>query len=138
MNKKSFTLVEIMIVLAIILLLAAIAILNIFNTNRTANAATARTNIRALSKAADLYSTAHNGAYPVNAAAIVPYIATATSLCASTAALPVQGYVYDCTGLTAAGYTLTATPASATTGDTVFSVTTGGTVKEAAYTAPKP
>jgi len=137
-NRKGFTLVEIMIVVAIIALLAAIAIPNLLSAKRTANTAAAKANIRALSTAAEVYATGHNGAYPADAAAIAPYIAPATVLCASTIAAPVQGYVYDCTGLAATGYTLTATPASVTAGDTTFTVTTGGVIAEAAYVPPAP
>ncbi len=138
MNRKGFTLVEIMIVVAIIALLAAIAIPNLLSAKRTANTAAAKANIRALSTAAEVFATGHNGAYPVGAAAIAPYIAPATVLCASSAAAPVQGYVYDCSGLLATGYTLTATPASATAGDTTYSVTTGGVITETPYAAPAP
>ncbi len=137
-NRKGFTLVEIMIVVAIIALLAAIAIPNLLSAKRTANTAAAKANIRALSTAAEVYATGHNGAYPADATEIAPYIAPATVLCASTADAPVQGYVYNCTGLAATGYTLTATPASATAGDTVFSVTTGGVITETAYVEPEP
>ncbi len=136
MRKKGFTLVEIMIVVAIIALLAAIAIPNLLSAKRTANTAAAKANVRALSTAAEIYATGHNGAYPANTAALVPYIAAATSLCGSSAAAPVQGYVYSCAGLTGAGYTITATPASATAGDTTYSVTTGGVITETAYVAP--
>jgi len=133
MNRKGFTLVEIMIVVAIIALLAAIAIPNLLSAKRTANTAAAKANVRALSTAAEIYATGHNGAYPATVAALSPYIAAATSLCASTAAAPVQGYVYNCTGLAAGGYTLIATPASTTAGDTTFSVTIGGVITETPF-----
>jgi type II secretion system protein G len=136
MNKKGFTLVEIMIVVAIIALLAAIAIPNLLSAKRTANTAAAKANIRALSTAAEVYATGHNGAYPADSTAIASYIAPATTLCSSSESSPVQGYVYDCSGLSATGYTLTATPASATAGDTIFSVTTGGVITETAYSTP--
>ena len=134
MNRKGFTLVEIMIVVAIIALLAAIAIPNLLSAKRTANTAAAKANIRALSTSAEVYATGHNGAYPANTAAITPYIAAAATLCASSAAAPVQGYIYNCTGLAAGGYTVTATPASTTAGDTTYSVTTGGVITETAFT----
>ena len=138
MDRKGFTLVEIMIVVAIIALLAAIAIPNLLSTKRTANTAAAKANIRALSTAAEVFATRNNGAYPADAAEIAPDIVPATVLCASTIAAPVQGYVYDCTGLAVTGYTLTATPASVTAGDTTFTVTTGGVISEAAYVPPEP
>ena len=101
---------------------------NLLSAKRTANTAAAKANIRALSTAAEVFATGHNGAYPVDAAALTPYIAAATGLCASTTAAPVQGYVYNCSGLSVGGYTLTATPASTTAGDTTFTVTTGGVI----------
>ena len=130
-NRKGFTLVEIMIVVAIIALLAAIAIPNLLSAKRTANTAAAKANIRALSTAAEVYATGHNGTYPT-ATEVIPYIASAATLCGATT----QGYAYVCTGMAAAGYTITATPASATGGDTTFSVTTGGVITETAYTPP--
>ncbi len=128
MNRKGFTLVEIMIVVAIIALLAAIAIPNLMSAKRTANTAAAKANVRALSTAAEVFATGHNGTYPttvdsVAATGIVPYIAAATTLCGNT----VQGYGYVCT-LAATGYTFTATPESATTGDTTWVAVTGGVI----------
>ena len=131
MNRKGFTLVEIMIVVAIIALLAAIAIPNLLSAKRTANTAAAKANIRALSTAAEVYATANNGSYPDTVAKLAGYITQATVLCASTADAPQQGYYYGCTTLAAGGYTLTATPAVAgTSGDKTFSVTTGGVITE--------
>jgi prepilin-type N-terminal cleavage/methylation domain-containing protein len=135
MKKKGFTLVEIMIVVAIIALLAAIAIPNLLSAKRTSNTATAKANIRALSTAAEVYATGHNGVYPADAAAISSYMAPATTLCSSSAASPAQGYVYNCSGLSSSGYALTATPASATAGDMVFSVATGGVITETPYSS---
>jgi len=125
LNRKGFTLVEIMIVVAIIALLAAIAIPNLLSAKKTANMAAAKANIRALSTAAEVYATGHNGTYPT-AAEVVPFISSAATLCAAT----VQGYAYDCTGMTSAGYTITATCSPNLTGDTSFSVTTGGVITE--------
>ena len=136
MNRKGFTLVEIMIVVAIIALLAAIAIPNLMSAKRTANTAAAKANVRALSTAAEVFATGHSGTYPstvdsVAATGIVPYIAAAETLCGET----VQGYVYVCT-LATTGYTITATPSGATAGDTTFTVETGGNIEEEPYVAP--
>ena len=128
MNRKGFTLVEIMIVVAIIALLAAIAIPNLMSAKRTANTAAAKANVRALSTAAEVFATGHNGTYPttvdiVPATGIVPYIAAAETLCGKT----VQGYGYVC-ALATAGYTFTAPPESPTTGDTTWVAVTGGII----------
>ncbi len=81
MNRKGFTLVEIMIVVAIIALLAAIAIPNLLQARITANTAAAKANVRALATAAETYSTANAGAYPADVATLATFIASASSYC---------------------------------------------------------
>ncbi len=121
MNKKGFTLVEIMIVVAIIALLAAIAIPNLLQARITANTAAAKANVRSLSTAAETYSTANNCAYPADVAALATFISSATAYCGQT----VQGYAYTCT-LAATGYTIVGAPVSAQSGTTTYTATTGG------------
>ncbi len=123
MNRKGFTLVEIMIVVAIIALLAAIAIPNLLQARITANTAAAKANVRSLSTAAETYSTANAGAYPADVAALTTFIASAGSYCGSL----VQGYNYACT-LSSTGYTIVATAGSAQTGTTTYTATTGGSL----------
>ena len=128
MNRKGFTLVEIMIVVAIIALLAAIAIHNLLSARMTANTAAAKANIRSLSTAAETYSTANNGAYPDTVARLTTFIGSAGSYCADAAggATSVQGYQYRCT-MTDGGYSLVANPVTVgTTGSTTYTATTGG------------
>jgi len=123
MNRKGFTLVEIMIVVAIIALLAAIAIPNLLQARITANTAAAKANVRSLSTAAETYSTANAGGYPADVAALTTFIASAANYCASPSL--VQGYSYTCT-LSSTGYTIVAAPGSAQTGTTTYTATTGG------------
>ncbi len=126
MNKKGFTLVEIMIVVAIIALLAAIAIPNLLSARRTANTAAAKANVRSLSTAAETFSVAHSGTYPANVTELATFINSADSYCGAAGTAGIQGYYYACT-LAATGYTIVATPVTpGTTGDTVYSATTGG------------
>ncbi len=64
-SKKGFTLVEIMIVVAIIVLLAAIAIPNLLRARLSANEATAIAAMRTLSTAMESYRAAQSPpAYP--------------------------------------------------------------------------
>ena len=139
MNRKGFTLVEIMIVVAIIALLAAIAIPNLLSAKKTANTAAAKANVRALSTAAEVSATGHDGKYPPDVTALGQYITPAGTLCDATKQ-PIQGFNYTCTYVTAtdAGYSFTAEPASETSGDKTFTVTTGGVIVEAVYPAATP
>ena len=127
LNKSGFTLVEIMIVVAIIALLAAIAIPNLLRARLSSNDSLAQSTLRAMSTAAETFGTANNGNYPTDIDALTdatpPYLNTA--YCDTT----VSGYEFSCdfgTGY----YTFTATPVTeGTTGTTVYTIKTGGVLE---------
>lgn len=125
LTNQGFTLVEIMIVVAIIALLAAIAIPNLLRAKISANDALAQSTLRTMSTSSETYATANNGSYPLNMSSLTG--ATPAYLqedyCDGVAR---SGFTYACTW-GAGSYSFSATPVTlGTSGTTVFTVTTGG------------
>jgi len=134
MKRKGFTLVEIMIVVTIIALVAAIVIPNLVSARRAANQAAAKANVRNFATAAETFAISHAGAYPsaitgVTNGSLVDFMSSAASFCAANnAATTVQGYNYRC-ALAASGYTFTAEPQTLnTSGNYTYTATTGAVI----------
>ncbi len=133
-SRRGFTLVEIMIVVAIIALLAAIAIPNLLRARHNANEAASISAMRSLSTAMESYRAAQTPpSYPTNLAALSnstpPYIDTALAGATASGSAK-QGYYYTYSRVNANQYTVTSSPAvSGTTGSRVFFVDESGVIR---------
>ena len=120
--KKAFTLVEIMLVVLVIALLAAIAIPNMLRARQMAHESSAQATLKSIANALETYA-ASNSQYPLVTTSLIgvtpPYLSkdffTGTH----------NGYVFAAS-LTVATYNVTAIPASSGGGTTSYTISTGG------------
>ena len=132
-NLHGFTLVEIMIVVAIIALLAVIAIPNVLRGRATANESASTGNMRALVNGLEMYR-ATNNEYPDDWQADLytdaepDYGPPSFNLDLGTGAV-VQGYTYVYTQNSATTYDLNAYPTTTSDGTRSFHVDQTGVVR---------
>ncbi len=74
LSSPSFTLIEIMIVVAVILVLAFMVIPSMLRANATSNEVSAMANLRSLYSGLVMYSANNNGVYPTQLSDMSSYI----------------------------------------------------------------
>lgn len=139
-GQSGFSAIELLVVVAIILLIAAIALPNLFGARKKANEASAVASVKAIQTAESVYLSAYpdkgysgslanlgsNGSTcetpsPTNACLIDPILASGLK----------DGYLFDVLGDGLdpdQAYTLTATPQSTTSGECTFATDQSGTI----------
>ena len=144
-NHKGFSLIELLIVVAIILIIAAIAIPNLLRSRMAANEASAVGSIRTINTAAVTYSTTYpDVGYPITLTQLAP-AASATSATADLidsvlAGGTKSGYTFKMTKGTATAstpqtsYDISAAPVSTSSGTRYFFSDQSGVIRGDATT----
>ena len=112
-NSKGFSLLELLIVVAIILIIATIAIPSLLRSRQAANESAAVANLRTINTAEVTYLSSSGGNYGDLAALVAAGLLDDTFI--GTATRPKAGYVYMITA-SGSNYTATADPASTNAG----------------------
>jgi type II secretion system protein G len=121
MKRTGFSLIEIILVVAIIALLAAIAVPNLLRAKVAANESSAQSTLKSIANALETYSIS-NGHYPTETSSLMG--AAPPYLTKDYFAAPYNGYTFTPV-LTDYTYSITAAPSGPSFGTTSFTISTG-------------
>jgi len=133
MNKKAFTLMEVLIVTVTISIMTAIAVPGLLRSKMSANEVAAQATLRAISTACETFAADNLGEYPSDETDLTDV--TPPYLNRGYDGQTIQGYTYAYADLDGSGYTVTAaaTPCG-TMGGNDYVIAAGGTLTSTSCT----
>jgi len=133
MSKRGFTLVEIMMVMAIVSLLVSIAIVEGVQFRKQANESNCLANLKAIASGFEIYSARHNGSYAPVDESNLSYLIEDGCLFQDLVSMSQLGnFRYVVMSISPAGYDIRALAVNPSLADHNYQVITGGMILRSA------
>lgn len=132
MGKRAFTLIEIMMVMAIVGLLVSVAVIEGVQLRKQANESNCMANLKAIAGAFEVYSARHAGAYAPADSSNLQYLVDDGCLYQDMANMQIGNFRYVIATAGAAGYDIRALAVNPALADHNYQVITGGLLRRSA------